>query len=249
MRRVPRETRVCENPNCDVVFEVRMTGTQKFCSHVCAYKGINYHPWNKGLTNETDEKVAKWSARRKTKTKVTRRCKICGKEFKVYQTSKKKYCSRICFYLDEEVRSKIGEEISKAFSKKKESQPWKTYRKRALDYFGLICEKCKKSFPKNKLVVHHRDFVNIGSKWEDHSLENLMVLCRSCHNKLHIKFGKLNGKRFGVSDIVRGIHYIFVGVEKEYKLTADKEHFTKVMMQEVTKYVKNFYKNRKGKKE
>lgn len=37
--RIPRETRICENPNCDITFEVRITSSRKFCCVSCIWKG------------------------------------------------------------------------------------------------------------------------------------------------------------------------------------------------------------------
>jgi hypothetical protein len=72
--RIPKETRICENPNCDITFEVLITSTQKYCCHPCAIEVITKSEernkkvgenqkgrlsWNKDLTKETDFRVAK----------------------------------------------------------------------------------------------------------------------------------------------------------------------------------------------
>ena len=65
-----------------------------------------------------------------------------------------------------------------------------TYRKRALEYYGHTCARCGKEFPEDKLIVHHIDENNGGTDVGNHSLENLMVLCRGCHSKLHAELRK-----------------------------------------------------------
>ncbi len=45
------------------------------------------------------------------------------------------------------------------------------------------CEKCGKT---GKLDVHH-----IDENWKNNTVENLMVLCRSCHMKIHRQSKKL----------------------------------------------------------
>lgn len=52
-----------------------------------------------------------------------------------------------------------------------------TYAKRALEYYGKKCNRCKST---SILVVHH---VNHNRK--DNTLENLEVLCKGCHQKHH----------------------------------------------------------------
>jgi len=55
--KVPRETRICANPNCDVVFEVAVTRTQKFCSTECQLKHV--HECNqRSPSKETCKKIA-----------------------------------------------------------------------------------------------------------------------------------------------------------------------------------------------
>lgn len=54
----------------------------------------------------------------------------------------------------------------------------RTYRAKIRARAGGICEKCGKA--KKKLEPHHKDFLKV-----DHSPENLIVVCRSCHKLMH----------------------------------------------------------------
>jgi len=75
-----------------------------------------------------------------------------------------------------------------------------SYRKRALEAKGYQCEKCGIR-DSTKLLVHHkREFNRKNRKLiKDitiHDLDNLMVLCKSCHCKEHNiqrNWGKFNG--------------------------------------------------------
>lgn len=50
------------------------------------------------------------------------------------------------------------------------------YRVRALEHYGDHCQRCGDKFNLKKLVVHHKDFLNIHSELGNHELENLVVL-------------------------------------------------------------------------
>jgi len=54
---------------------------------------------------------------------------------------------------------------------------WKIQRERALERDGYICQVCGS---RESLIVHHMVPIRMGGT---HSLDNLMTLCRSCHNR------------------------------------------------------------------
>jgi len=60
-----REIRICDRFDCSNTFECRMGSGRKHCSVSCASKGRA--PWNKNLTKENDERVAK-TIEKSTKT-------------------------------------------------------------------------------------------------------------------------------------------------------------------------------------
>jgi len=123
---------------------------------------------------------------------VTLVCDSCGKEFKRYpcwieknisRGITRKYCSRAC--------QAIGR--SKEWAKKisgENSPHWKggsgSYRKRAIEKYGLVCEKCGydgTKFP-GLMWIHHKNF-KTRKEQDNHSLDNLQVLCIRCHLEEH----------------------------------------------------------------
>lgn len=70
--------------------------------------------------------------------------------------------------------------------KKKYGREWKRIRDK---YFKAhpYCERC---YAEGRMTpaeeVHHRQPISRGGT---HATENLMSLCRSCHNKIHIEMG------------------------------------------------------------
>lgn len=99
------------------------------------------------------------------------------------------------------------------------------YRKNALEYYGHTCQRCGKDFPEKKLVVHHKDCNNYQSELGNHELDNLMVLCRSCHTKLHNELQKTSTRYVGQYDIEKGMHIILKGLRKEFGLKIKDQHF------------------------
>jgi len=101
-----------------------------------------------------------------------------------------------------------------------------SYRKRALKYYGLECQRC--GYTSNDpadFIVHHKDFLNISSELGNYSVENLMVLCKSCHAKLHNEVSKVQGKFAGISNVEKGVHYILKGLRDELGLDLSDVNF------------------------
>lgn len=99
------------------------------------------------------------------------------------------------------------------------------YRLRALEYYGNICAKCGEEFVLQDLVVHHNDFLNIHSELGNHDLQNLTVLCKSCHAKLHNELSHIAGRFKGISNIEKGVHYILKGLKDEFGLDLTDKNF------------------------
>lgn len=101
-----------------------------------------------------------------------------------------------------------------------------TYRQRALDHYGMECARCgKTSENSDDFHVHHIDHVNVPSELGNHELDNLMVLCKSCHVKLHNATRRNTKEWVGVSAIEKGVHQIFRGL-KEMGLDLNDPNFT-----------------------
>lgn len=113
------------------------------------------------------------------------------------------------------------EEQKKAVSVRNTINGSSNYRNRALEYYGQECMRCGET---ENLVVHHLDFQNIRSPLGNHSIENLMVLCKSCHARIHSEFKK--GRFVGIDNIEKGVHYILKGLNDEFGLDLTDENFT-----------------------
>lgn len=60
-----------------------------------------------------------------------------------------------------------------------QSNHWKEFRKQALEYYGRKCRECGTT--EGIMHVHHITYENIGNE----SLEDVVILCQSCHYKEH----------------------------------------------------------------
>ena len=111
-----------------------------------------------------------------------------------------------------------GRKMTKEHIKKnKESHPAKPYndfRQRALKKYGNVCARCGKKFSPEELVVHHIDGNNGYSEIGNHDISNLMVLCRSCHSKLHHELRKKSEQFVGMKCFERAAHEIFKGLSQ-----------------------------------
>lgn len=67
------------------------------------------------------------------------------------------------------------------------SQQWKEKRKFALEFYGYNCGLCGSG---HNLEVHHRNYKNLYKE----SMEDLMLLCETCHRNFHRKKILKNGK-------------------------------------------------------
>ena len=79
------------------------------------------------------------------------------------------------------------------FDKKKyydylKSNQWREKRKLALQFYGYNCCLCSS---KHNIQVHHRNYRNLFRE----SMEDLILLCESCHHQFHKKKIWKNGKK------------------------------------------------------
>lgn len=67
------------------------------------------------------------------------------------------------------------------------SQPWRDKRKLALEFYGNNCCLCGS---RHSIQVHHRNYRNIFHE----NMEDLILLCESCHKQFHKNKIWKNGK-------------------------------------------------------
>lgn len=163
----------------------KMFSTKKkfvFCSQQC---GMKYN----GHIRHKNTKFIKYF------------CRICGKQGITHPCLKnRKFCSNNCrlkwfnrqFIGDKSPHWRGGGIIY--------DKHWKHIAENIKKRDGFKCKIC--SIQKD-LVVHHREPYRIS---KNHSSENLITLCRSCHRKFHIKFDSImSGKEQRVSDLIKFI--------------------------------------------
>lgn len=136
---------------------------------------------------------------------------------------------------------KMEESTKKILSEKKTIHGGNNYRKRALEFYGNICFRCGKKFDEKDLKVHHKDFNNLNYELGNHDLDNLVVLCKVCHAKLHNEINKTVTGFTGINDIEKGIHLVFKGLKKEFGLDLNDENFKDTPKRIARAYYEIFY--------
>lgn len=96
------------------------------------------------------------------------------------------------------------------------------YREKALSYYGEECSWCGTS---DNLCVHHKDGNNFGENnvFTNNHIDNLMVLCRSCHGKIHSQ--EKTGYWKGKTQIEKGFAMILSGLYESYGLNINDVNF------------------------
>lgn len=116
----------------------------------------------------------------------------------------------------------MSEESRRKLSESRTSHGGANYRQRALDHCGEQCQLCGAE-PESisDLFVHHKD-MNHADAAGNHSLENLEVVCRRCHSKLH---RQSDGKFRGLSRFEKGIIYVLEGMRRDFGIDVMDENF------------------------
>lgn len=179
-------TKICQH--CKKTFEVHKSRElkAKFCSTACKYE-------NKKLIGKTLKDCT---------------CQLCGKDFKVEKRLLGKFCSEECYHISKRNReNRICVNCGESFTVKKsldikccsylcrlqyqaenkvdrsfKNTAWyKNLRKDVFDRDGNKCVECSKD---SELQIHH--IIPVKEK-VDHSLSNLITLCKICHQAKHSK--------------------------------------------------------------
>lgn len=213
--------KICEN--CGKEFQAK-TKRAKYCCNACksAYRRkelaiekncvvcgksflSKYH--ENGYSSCCSKPCATKLLHSKEKLKIVK-CVICGKEWEFKGTTTPKYCNECRKLVNNRLRIESSVRLGHTIqgfvgkggnNKKGEENPnYKTgignYRRLKYDYIvennlPIECEICGS---KDFLVVHHIDHNRKNNK-----IENLQLICRSCHIKLHCErdeLGKFTNK-------------------------------------------------------
>lgn len=153
---------------CNKVFRARNSdikrGGGKYCSLICVGKNKTSHSAVKNRQPNSE-------------------CAYCFKQF--YRSpSKRKTKSGLVFCC------RKHKDLAQKLNGRKEIHPSHygtgtglyNYRKRALEFYGSVCDSCGYSKYEKLLEVHHIDKDRNNNK-----LTNLRVLCIRCHLEQHIK--------------------------------------------------------------
>ena len=128
---------------------------KSFCSRACRNRHFSKHP-----------------------TEVEKTCVICGKVF-MAQRHNRKYCSDQCNWKAQAARRRKRD---KPGYKDPQGKIWKEKRWTIYDKQNGQCWLCNKKLEEvgDRFQLHHMEY-------GDHSVESetLVVLCTSCHNRIH----------------------------------------------------------------
>lgn len=199
------ERSVCENCEKEFLYDPNQSGG-RFCCWDCrmkAHSKIIKESYTPELRKRRSESTKKQMLDPK---QIQIRREKCGKNSRV--------SPRKGVEVSEETRIKISESRTKNVD----------YRKLALDHYGNKCQRCGEEFDLDQLVVHHVDGDHYIDEITDNSIENLMVLCKSCHMKLHSEMRKLSNRFKGQYNFEQAANYILTGL-RQMGFEIDYENF------------------------
>ena len=99
----------------------------------------------------------------------------------------------------------MTEEVKQKVSDANTKDAFKIAKKIIVQERGAFCERCGVALIGKELLVHHKN----GHKW-DQDLDNLQILCKSCHSKIHNEWGREAGKYAGKAKVANYIAKILV---------------------------------------
>lgn len=163
---------------------------QKYCSEPCI----------KVAENNAAKERRKLA--RENRIQVIKKCPKCLKEFSPTRNNYAKYCSEFCQSSNYKKShpEKVREWKKRYYQKHKEYVSKKSKIFHSNDYFGGLrfkvldrdggnCQNCGQEYRPFTTIIHH-----IDKDKNNNVMENLVTLCRSCHNKVHGTFKNLNRK-------------------------------------------------------
>src|SRR5258706_550521 len=170
---------------------------------ICVICGIGFqtdaaHP--NALTCSVKCSEARMNAQRRREAaerydvKPEMECADCGKRFSVSKFAAKsgvrmqKFCSQAC--AGRAAQRAYYQRNKRPYSKRLGAKAWREAKAKAVERDGGKCQLCSA----DGKHVHHI-FHRTEAEMHDHSLENLVSLCGSCHTKIHdIKIGRVDGE-------------------------------------------------------
>lgn len=190
--RIIQDNRRCKQCNSLICNGDR--NRRKYCSSSCAatYQNIHKKRITKTCnfcgrvfdTKSYNAKYCSFSCSCKTRTKrIPFKCEQCGKETSTLESKFKKairhFCSKKCvnmFFKGTTIRGTFN---NNGHNGKSYIKP---YRRLALEHFKRKCCICGYNKHEHLLHAHHKD-----CNKKNNVIENLLLLCPTCHGEEHLK--------------------------------------------------------------
>ncbi len=181
---------------CDTLITSRDRKRKKFCNSSCAatynnlrkqarYQKTCHQCSNVYYSKCVNSKFCTYacSVLNKTREKITVTCDQCTNTYlkskRLASKSIKHFCSNDC----KKTYYKINSKERGIYHGHNGKSALSSYRKLAFDNFPHECYHCKYNKYPNVLQVHHLD-----ENRENNNLENLRIVCPTCHSELHKGF-------------------------------------------------------------
>lgn len=164
------------------------TGRYNITEKKCPVCGTVFHP----LYNRTNSIYCTlecyFKARWKESHRIIRYCKLCGQAFETWQSSNKKFCSKLCQYKWRSQHFNMeGSPLWKGGAYPYYKGPnWDIQRDRARRRAKYRCQHCgitETELGQEIDVDHIKPYQCFNSYKKANALSNLIALCRSCHSK------------------------------------------------------------------
>ena len=127
------------------------------------------------------------------KPRIKLKCDHCNKEYEVLKSRLKNsksgyhFCSREC----KDLAQRIGNGLIKMWPDHYKNGEYADYRKLAFENYKHECELCGYNEHIELLHVHHID----KNRKNNLNVDNLIILCPTCHWSLTMKLAELNEER------------------------------------------------------
>jgi hypothetical protein len=126
---------------------------------------------------------------------ITIKCEVCGKEKKCKKSVPRRFCSVKCRQTHSQGENHYNWKggITDENTKLRHSTKYNKWRDKVYRKDKWTCQMCKKHCGRD-IVAHH---IKAWSEYPElrFKVNNGIVLCRACHNKLHHYLKKLNNNK------------------------------------------------------
>lgn len=140
-----------------------------------------------------------WSSKLK---RITKRCSQCGNVYTTTPRRDAKFCADPCRRVYQAAHKQDRQEILHRYNvSEKGRAAYRRWHQRKANGVDIVMpdSACLLCSSKSHLITHHRDGNNgRNGKPLNNAIENLVVLCRKCHPKVHSRWGIKEVVPYGV---------------------------------------------------